>query len=35
MAHLHTDVERFDFHIALEVCEMVSESATGVVILES
>src|SRR4029077_2043830 len=35
MAHLHTDMERFDFHVAQEVCEIVSESATIVAILES
>jgi len=23
MAHLHTDMERFDVHVALEVCEIV------------
>jgi hypothetical protein len=28
-------MERFDFHVALEVCEIVSESATIVAILES
>jgi hypothetical protein len=35
MAHLHTDMERFDVHVALEVCEMVIESATIVAILKS
>src|SRR4029077_20736730 len=28
MAHLHTDMEGFDVHVALEVCEIVIESAT-------
>jgi hypothetical protein len=28
MAHLHTDMERVDIHVALEVCEIVIESAT-------
>src|SRR4029077_9166169 len=28
MAHLHTDMERLDIHVALEVCEIVIESAT-------
>jgi hypothetical protein len=28
MAHLHTYVERVDFHVALELCEIVIESAT-------
>jgi hypothetical protein len=28
MAHLHTDMERVDIHVALEVCEIVTESAT-------
>jgi hypothetical protein len=28
MAHLHTDMERLDVHVALEVCEIVIESAT-------
>jgi hypothetical protein len=27
MAHFHTDVERFDVHVVLEVCEIVIESA--------
>jgi hypothetical protein len=35
MAHLHTDMERFDVHVALEVCEIVIESATIVANLES
>jgi hypothetical protein len=35
MAHLHTDMERLDIHVALEVCEIVIESATIVAILES
>jgi hypothetical protein len=26
MAHLHTDIERFDVHVALEVCEIVIET---------
>jgi len=28
MAHLHTDMERFDIHVALELCKIVIESAT-------
>src|SRR6266436_2933151 len=28
MAHLHTDMERVDIHVALKVCEIVTESAT-------
>jgi len=28
MAHLHTDMERFDVHVVVEVCEIVIESAT-------
>jgi hypothetical protein len=35
MAHLHADMERVDFHVALEVCEIVAESATIVATLES
>jgi hypothetical protein len=33
MAHLHTDTERLDIHVALEVCEIVIESATPVPIV--
>ena len=33
MAHLHTDMERVDIHVALEVCEIVIESATLVSIV--
>jgi hypothetical protein len=33
MAHLHTDMERLDIHVALEVCEIVIESATLVPIV--
>src|SRR4029077_10140076 len=33
MAHLHSDMERFDFHVALELCEIVIESATLVPIV--
>jgi hypothetical protein len=33
MAHLHADMERLDIHVALEVCEIVIESATLVPIL--
>jgi hypothetical protein len=32
MAHLHTDMERLDVHVALELCEIVIESATIVAI---
>ncbi|PYL49160.1 MAG: hypothetical protein DMF40_02790, partial [Verrucomicrobia bacterium] len=35
MAYLHSDIERFDIHVALEVCEIVIKSATIVAILES
>jgi hypothetical protein len=35
MAHLHSYMERVDFHVALELCEIVSESATIVAILKS
>jgi hypothetical protein len=28
MAHLHTDMERLDIHVAIEVCEIITESAT-------
>jgi hypothetical protein len=28
MAHLHTDMERLDIHVAIELCEIVNESAT-------
>jgi hypothetical protein len=35
MAHLHADMKRLDFHVALELCEIVIESATAVAILES
>ena len=27
MAHLHTDMERLDVHVARELCEIVIESA--------
>jgi hypothetical protein len=33
MAHLHAYMERFDFHVALELCEIVIESATMVTIV--
>jgi hypothetical protein len=33
MAHLHADMERFDFHVALELCEIVIQSATLVSIV--
>src|SRR5580704_16131965 len=33
MAHLHTDMEGLDIHVALEVCEIVIESATLVPIV--
>jgi hypothetical protein len=33
MAHLHADMERFDIHVALELCEIVIESATIVAIV--
>jgi hypothetical protein len=33
MAHLHTDVERVDIHVALEVCEIGIKSATLVPIV--
>jgi hypothetical protein len=32
MAHLHSDMERFDIHIALEACDIVIESATIVAV---
>jgi hypothetical protein len=28
VAHLHTDMERFDVHVVFELCEIVIESAT-------
>jgi hypothetical protein len=28
MAHFHTDMERVDIHVALELCEIGVESAT-------
>ncbi|PYJ32791.1 MAG: hypothetical protein DME88_09860 [Verrucomicrobia bacterium] len=28
MAHLHADMEGVDFHVALEVCEIVIKSVT-------
>jgi hypothetical protein len=34
MAHLHTDMELLYLHVALEVCEIVIESATTLAILE-
>ena len=34
MAHLHSDMERLDVHVALEACDIVIESATIVAILE-
>jgi len=34
MAHLHSDMERFDVHVALEACDIVIESATIVAILD-
>jgi len=33
MAHLHTDMERLDIHVALEVCENGIKSATLVPIV--
>jgi hypothetical protein len=33
MAHLHTDMESVDLHVALELCEIVIESATLVPIV--
>jgi hypothetical protein len=35
MAHLHTDMQRLDVHVALEACDIVIESATIVAIMES
>ena len=34
MAHLHSDMERLDIHVALEACDIVIESATIVAILD-
>jgi len=33
MAHLHTDMERLDVHVALEACDIVTESAMLVLIV--
>jgi hypothetical protein len=33
MAHLHSNMQRLDFHFALEACDIVIESATIVAIL--
>jgi hypothetical protein len=33
MAHVHTDMEHVDIHVALELCEIVIESATLVSIV--
>jgi len=35
MAHFHSDMKRFDIHVAPEACDIVPQSATILTILES